>query len=82
MKLDDLIHARENLEAQLQFREEVCEEYGHEEDVIKAEEIRFQVQSIRWAERVCRAAIVIEEERTPDGVSETLVDELVKAVRG
>jgi hypothetical protein len=80
-KLDNLIKARENLEAQLILREEIAENFGTEKDAMIAEELRGMIYSLRWAERICRAAIVVEEERTPEGVSDTVLDELVKATR-
>jgi len=82
-KIKGLILAKEDLGAKHKRLEDFVSSFNADDDAMKMwQDVTHALSSVAWAERVCRAAAAIEEERTPDGVSDTLVDELCKAIRG
>jgi hypothetical protein len=54
-----------------------CEAAGGYEILTNLTERRY---ALDWAVRIARAALVIVEERTPEGSSDTLLDALARAV--
>ena len=80
--LDMLEVARHDLIAKRERLDDFVRSFNADSEAIDmAEQITGAVCAVEWAERVCRAALVVVEERTPDGVSDTLLDALARAVQ-
>jgi len=80
--LDMLEVARHDLIAKRERLDDFVRSFNADTEAIDmAEQITGAVAAVEWAERVCRAALVVVEERTPDGVSDTLLDALARAVQ-
>lgn len=80
--LEALEIARKDLIAKRERLDDYVNSFDADKEAIDlAIAITAAVHGVEWALRVGRAALVVVEERTPDGVSDTVIDELCAAVQ-
>lgn len=79
-RLVALKHVHANLSRRIETLESLIDTNAEEpHDHVMIAEGKDRLEALDWAQRVIRAALVILVERTPEGISDTLLDELQKA---